>query len=1041
MSIQAKPVGAKRGAQIVIDIGSSPEPTEPGFVKSASRSRTTSGQANVSGKGKGKAKAKSNKKTGKVIMGPVIELTDSESDSEQPGPSVPQSQIQTNDQAQAGPSRPRPKPFPIVSPQRSNSALAALPVAASLENIPVASGSGSTSGSQKKRKAPQPTLFLPSQSDEENKPPVVDVDTIPNNRAEIVEPGMNALVLDDNLDLEMDQYLQQFHEEDKRARQRLEAPLAGVAPVAAPVPHPHMPEVHQIVPPIPVPVHQPIPAVPPPQNLPRHIAEPVVQVQPEHGPQSQGDPMVKVIAQVLEIMPDVDPDYLRGLVETHLPNFGAQTTEHILGLLFENGGYPRVDRSKGKRKATVHHDSENPQKKMKVDYASKERNVNSPVYHEFALIHLQLSFPLVPKPFLRRTLEQNNGLYAPTHFAVAALHKAYADDAHNPHRFLPYIPKTMRYNPSKDLRIHGRRSDKEFAEERKWLIEHLQDPTETKLGVVGTAISDEAGLSGKGKGKEKDEGEIEDIPLEDGTGIECQCCFSEYAFDRMVQCPEAHLFCSSCVSQYAATKLGEHNHLILCMHASGCSLPFTESELRRILSPKLMSLYERVKQQKEIEAAGLEGLEECPFCEWKCVLEASNEEEKLFRCGNEEGGCGVVSCRSCKKKDHLPKSCKEAEEDKVLDGRHAIEEAMTRALMRNCPKCNKAFVKETGCNKMTCPHCRTLSCYVCRKVIDGYQHFDQMPGQPSTSKSAGKCRLWDNVEERHALEVRAAAEKAAAEYKRDHPEVSDEGIKIDLPAVPPPAPAPQIVRLNHAPHLPHDALLRGIAPQAAVRGPILMGALPGQQVGNEVARPMVHPGIQVFPARVENPAARQTRLARIAQQHREYQLRLAEQQQQQQQQQQIQQQQQEAQARIQPVQEHRNAVGNFAVQYAQLEQQRVALQQQLAERIVQERQLAQQRALGLQQQQRQDRFVVPPAGPQGGIQQRMEVVEPAADNFLQRAEAMILAHEPQQAEQQRMAAARRVPVQLAAPGLAHPGHMAYEIDALRRYNEERAGQR
>ena len=60
-----------------------------------------------------------------------------------------------------------------------------------------------------------------------------------------------------------------------------------------------------------------------------------------------------------------------------------------------------------------------------------------------------------------------------------------------------------------------------------------------------------------------------------------------------------------------------------------------------------MSLYERVKQQKEVEAAGLEGLEECPFCEWKCVIE--NEQERLFRCGNEEGGCGVVSCRGCKK--------------------------------------------------------------------------------------------------------------------------------------------------------------------------------------------------------------------------------------------------------------------------------------------------------------------------------------------------------------------------------------------------------
>ena len=93
-------------------------------------------------------------------------------------------------------------------------------------------------------------------------------------------------------------------------------------------------------------------------------------------------------------------------------------------------------------------------------------------------------------------------------------------------------------------------------------------------------------------------------------------------------------------------------------------------------------------------------------------MEAGREQDRLFRCGNEEGGCGVVSCRFCWKKDHLPKSCKEVEEDKKLDGRHSIEEAMSAsfflclaarfffflelivffvaaAMMRNCPKCKK----------------------------------------------------------------------------------------------------------------------------------------------------------------------------------------------------------------------------------------------------------------------------------------------------------------------------------------------------------------
>ena len=112
-----------------------------------------------------------------------------------------------------------------------------------------------------------------------------------------------------------------------------------------------------------------------------------------------------------------------------------------------------------------------------------------------------------------------------------------------------------------------------------------------------------------------------------------------------MQCPEAHLFCTSCVTTYAETQLGSQDARLTCMDQSGCKLPFPESELRRFLTPKLLELYKRVKQRKEIEAAGLEGLEECPFCEYKVVIE--NDQERLFRCENE--ACAAVTCRQCKK--------------------------------------------------------------------------------------------------------------------------------------------------------------------------------------------------------------------------------------------------------------------------------------------------------------------------------------------------------------------------------------------------------
>lgn len=96
---------------------------------------------------------------------------------------------------------------------------------------------------------------------------------------------------------------------------------------------------------------------------------------------------------------------------------------------------------------------------------------------------------------------------------------------------------------------------------------------------------------------------------------------------------------------YSENLLGAHDPRIICMDQSGCKLPFPYSELRRFLTPKLLDLYERVKQRKDIEMAGLENLEECPHCEFKIVIE--NQEERLFRCQNTE--CEAVTCRKCKK--------------------------------------------------------------------------------------------------------------------------------------------------------------------------------------------------------------------------------------------------------------------------------------------------------------------------------------------------------------------------------------------------------
>lgn len=50
-----------------------------------------------------------------------------------------------------------------------------------------------------------------------------------------------------------------------------------------------------------------------------------------------------------------------------------------------------------------------------------------------------------------------------------------------------------------------------------------------------------------------------------------------------------------------------------------------------------------------------------------------------------------------------------------------------------------------------------MSCYLCRQIIHGYEHFNQNPGNPAASSSSRgkKCVLWDkDLDAMHANEVR-----------------------------------------------------------------------------------------------------------------------------------------------------------------------------------------------------------------------------------------------------------------------------------------------
>ncbi|CCO28816.1 TRIAD3 [Rhizoctonia solani AG-1 IB] len=193
------------------------------------------------------------------------------------------------------------------------------------------------------------------------------------------------------------------------------------------------------------------------------------------------------------------------------------------------------------------------------------------------------------------------------------------------------------------------------------------------------------------------------------ANLECGCCFTEYEFSDMLQCTEGHLFCPECTKKNAETAVGDNKPEILCMDQSGCRAPFPDEQLQRVLPPKTLDLLQRIRQKKAVDDARIPGLEHCPFCDYAYIIT--------------DNGATI---------EHGHMSCEEViQKEKSSQGEHAIAEAMTMALVRDCPECKTPFMKETGCNKMKVSE------------ISPYIHFDRDPDAYDLPPDKRKCPLWD----------------------------------------------------------------------------------------------------------------------------------------------------------------------------------------------------------------------------------------------------------------------------------------------------------
>ena len=267
-----------------------------------------------------------------------------------------------------------------------------------------------------------------------------------------------------------------------------------------------------------------------------------------------------------------------------------------------------------------------------------------------------------------------------------------------------------------------------------------------------------------------------------GEVMECQCCYDDFIPPKMTHCDGegCHFFCLDCAKTNANTVIGNSRYVLQCMDGSGCKATFSRYERSRFLDDKTIEKLERLQQQDEIRMAEIQNLSTCPFCDFAAIC-VPVEEDREFRCHNPE--CEEVSCRLCKAKTHIPMSCEEFKKETGVSERRVIEEARTEALIRTCGKCQVRILKEEGCNKVICTSCSAVLCDYCGKDISKvmYNHFDGQGRAPPgvvTNGPGAKCPLYDESNKRKDRQVEEAEKQAMAKVRAEHPDLSEDDLKI-----------------------------------------------------------------------------------------------------------------------------------------------------------------------------------------------------------------------------------------------------------------------
>ncbi|KAL1644690.1 hypothetical protein SLS58_004151 [Diplodia intermedia] len=434
------------------------------------------------------------------------------------------------------------------------------------------------------------------------------------------------------------------------------------------------------------------------------------------------------LERVLEIYPDISHDHVRRMFRGGLDvGMLADSTwcDQLIVRILDEGKYPterEAKRAALKRKREPADDDFERAPMDSGPYAARR------AYQHAALNALQNQYREIPVTFIQQTFKEQGSFYK-AFLCLEEADRTYSANATWRRQF-----RKVRAREPKLLHPTA-------SQEANEAMDSVRKETEAAMKRMKQDAAKRQQEEQKRLNEERNAAHARST----GNESECVACFDSGPTNRMMFCngAESHYLCRECARNCIHAELDAGRCRPKCC-APHCGANFPRSQLKSFLDPKVFDRLEKLQQQDDLRQAGLENLESCPFCDFQAECEPV-EVDREFRCQN--GDCGIVSCRLCHLESHTPLTCDEAAKDRKGNIRHQIEEAMTKALVRTCN-------------------------YICAKSVQGYEHFHN---------SNGKCPLYDdNLEKRHADEVKAAESRALAEVKKSNPDMTDEELKIKL---------------------------------------------------------------------------------------------------------------------------------------------------------------------------------------------------------------------------------------------------------------------